>query len=573
MTLIPRYKIPNWGIQIFRPPVPNPESLGWRWFATEASVARTPPAYVWRTLADGPEMACLATDAVGRTVWCNPGFEILSGYTLEALRGRKPGELLQCDATDPETVERLRAQLRARMPARADLLNRHRSGRLYWVRLTVIPSFDRRGVLQGFVGLHADLSDEVAARQQEQLRQDAMAAHFSHEVRAPIHAILNLLELLHDEALSAQQAEWVVQAIEAARGLQQMSESMLSRVKQLHLEGGGRPATVDPVALVKRVASVGRAYQTRPGVALQTVCEPGLAPVAIDEDRVYRVLLNLVSNALKFTRRGSVTLGLEVQGAPDGLGPVRLCFWVTDTGPGLSSEDQARIWRPYEQLHGDGAPAGTEDEAGHRSLAYTGTGLGLPLCEQMLGDMGSTLRLGSVPGRGSCFWFEITAEAAPRDDPPPPPPVQALDETSLQGWEVLLVEDNPVARRFTQQQLERLGARVWAAADGPSALSLLGDAGVARRVDIVLTDVHMAPMDGWTLARTLKADPRWSDLLVVGLTGVAESEGLDQAQEAGMAACLSKPFRVRELSRVLHRLRADRLSTAPAPRPLKEDTT
>jgi CheY-like chemotaxis protein len=236
---------------------------------------------------------------------------------------------------------------------------------------------------------------------------------------------------------------------------------------------------------------------------------------------------NLVSNAIKFTPAGVVTMRARFTGT-------HLRFEVHDEGPTLSDEQRARLFRPFQQL----------DDSATRSRG--GSGLGLSIVRRLAEAQGGTAGVSSREGGGSVFWFEVKAE--PVDLPVLSEPAEAPFDG--QGLRVLVVEDNPVNRRVAELLLRRHGVEVLCATNGREALTMLE----AQEVDLVLMDCQMPEMDGFEATRALRQRERASRRLpIIALTASAFPEERQQCLDSGMDDLLLKPLDVRQLSAMLAR--------------------
>jgi len=277
-----------------------------------------------------------------------------------------------------------------------------------------------------------------------------------------------------------------------------------------------------------------------------------------DDLRLRQVLLNLMSNAMKFTARGEVRLDVQALPSASERLPVRLRISVTDTGEGMSAEQLSRLFRPFEQADSS------------ITRRFGGTGLGLTISQRLLQLMGSTgLQVSSRPGQGSAFVFELDCGTAAADSarglesgaavtaPSSPGPL-------LAGRELLLVEDNVTNIHLAVAILEGLGAQVSIATNGQQALDLLIELG-PQQFDAVLMDMQMPVMDGLSATRAIRQQPDFEELPVIALTANAYEEDQRACLEAGMDDFVTKPLDRRMLVAALLRVFRDAGLSAPAP--------
>jgi CheY-like chemotaxis protein len=253
----------------------------------------------------------------------------------------------------------------------------------------------------------------------------------------------------------------------------------------------------------------------RKGLGLTVTLDPAAPPVVrLDGMRLRQILNNLLSNALKFTQRGEVSLRIRAEGS-------RLCCTVTDTGIGISPEEQARLFQRFVQA----------DDA--RARRHQGSGLGLALSRELASLMGGSLELTSTPGQGSSFTCLLplvaTTELAPA-------PVSAPSQLP-RGLHVLVVDDNAVNRLVAQRLLDRSGCVVEVAPDGLTAM----DALARGHFDVVLMDVHMPELDGLEVTRRIRQGENGRRLPIIGVSASAAGDDVESCRLAGMDDFLAKP--------------------------------
>jgi len=354
-------------------------------------------------------------------------------------------------------------------------------------------------------------------------------AQMSHELRTPLNAIIGYAQLLQREQdkVSKQQVSAGLSTIhESGQHLLTLINDILDLAR---VEAGRmdlHPAAVHLGSFLRIVVDIMRVKAEEKGLAFKYEPAPGLPEsVAIDETRLRQVLLNLLGNAVKFTDSGTVSLRvLPASGQGLDEGTARLRFEVTDSGIGMSAQQLARIFQPFEQV------ADQQRREG-------GTGLGLAISQQLVRLMGGTIGVVSEPGKGSTFSFELTVPVADSR------PVSVASPQAIVGYEgerkrVLVVDDVPQNRAMLVDLLHAVGFIVAAAANGLECLVLLD----SFKPDLILMDVMMPVMDGNETTRRIRRMPQWRSLPVIAVTASASREDEARCLEAGVDVFLAKPI-------------------------------
>ncbi len=378
-----------------------------------------------------------------------------------------------------------------------------------------------------------------AAAESASRAKSEFLANMSHEIRTPLTAILGFSELLRDEDGLAAAPATRLSYLDTVRDAGQHLMTVLNDILDLSKIEANRLTveTVDTplIRLLGEVASLLRPHALAKGLALDAVLGSPLPDrVLSDPTRLRQILMNLLANAIKFTNAGEVTFRAH---AATRDGSRRLVIDVEDTGPGLSAEQSERLFSAFTQADGT------------VTRQHGGTGLGLVISRRLARLMGGDVTLArTAPGRGTCFRVdlplvpadgacEVSSLATVRDGGPAPP---AASEIALRG-RILLAEDGRVNQQLVSTILRRAGARVFVAENGKIALTMLDEAEQnGRPFDLLLTDMQMPEMDGYTLARTLRE--RGSTVPIIALTANSMLEDREKCLAAGCDDYGSKPI-------------------------------
>ncbi|MDP1823696.1 MAG: ATP-binding protein [Archangium sp.] len=351
-------------------------------------------------------------------------------------------------------------------------------------------------------------------------------ASISHEIRTPMNGVLGMTELMLLDAKDPQTREQLEVIQRSGRLLVALIDDLLDVTKleaqRLHLE----QADFELAPLVRDVERLFAPRAKETGVTFEVaLAEDTPATLRGDALRLRQVLLNLVSNALKFTEAGRVTLKVK---RADG----RLSFSVQDTGIGIAPEVMARLFTVFEQ-----ADAST-------TRRFGGTGLGLALARQLVALMGGQLQVESTEGRGSRFHFTLPLPEEAKAEPATP----AAPERAAPR--VLVVDDNPINLRVATSLVRKAGYEADAVSTGGEALS----AARATTYVAVLMDCHMPEMDGFETTERIRALPApYGGVPIIALTASTSEEDLVAAIRSGMNEVLAKPVSLETLQRVLPR--------------------
>ncbi|MCB9178822.1 MAG: response regulator [Flavobacteriales bacterium] len=378
------------------------------------------------------------------------------------------------------------------------------------------------------------------AEQSERIKQQFLA-NMSHEIRTPMNAIVGMSNALRrDVPVDKDTRASYVDAIASS------SENLLGIVNEIldlsRIEAGKltlEKAPFDPRVVLADVLEVMRYKAQENGLVLEAVTSNDVPSTVVGDAARYRqVLMNLLSNAIKFTERGSVRVALDVKERfPDA---VMLRCAVTDTGIGIARERLGAIFDEFTQAESDHA------------RRFGGSGLGLTICKRLVEMQGGSITADSSPGQGSTFTFTVPYGLPADTEGTTARPVQAQvpDANTVTDLRVLLAEDNQLNVMVAQVELEHAfpGVRIDVAANGQAALEKM----CTGTYDLVLMDVQMPVMDGYTATRAIRAmDGERARIPIIAMTANVLQTEVQQCMDAGMNGFIPKPFTEKELKEAI----------------------
>ncbi|HZE56782.1 MAG TPA: ATP-binding protein [Chthoniobacterales bacterium] len=517
---------------------PSPKSFS---VVADKAADLAPGDAIFRELFEGAPigMALLALDE--RFLRVNASFCKMVGYSNEELRQRTAEDITFAD--DIETGRQLaQSLLNGTTRYTGDKRYVHKNGEVLWVSRTASIIRNEQGEPKHFLLMVEDVSvrkaSEKALREAKEEADRANRAksdflsRMSHELRTPLNSILGFGQLLDRQTPSEIQRPRIRYILSAGRHLLNLINEVLDISR---IEAGTLQLSLEPVCLEEAIAEVldlMRPLAAERSITLNANCSLNSNTyVLADRQRLKQVLLNFLSNAVKYTAvKGSVTVSVA-ESATD----LRRIS-VQDTGAGIPVEKQARLFTPFDRL-------------GAEQSAVEGTGLGLALCQRLVHAMNGSIGVNSSLGSGSTFWLDLPQSKSPLQTLTDVRGESASEaQLGQESRRLLYIEDNFSNVTLVDQMLgERPALELMTAMQGRVGLDLARQ----HTPDLILLDLHLPDMPGWQVLAQLKADHLTREIPVVVISADATAPQIQRLISAGARAYLTKPLDIPEFFRVI----------------------
>jgi PAS domain S-box-containing protein len=503
-------------------------------------------------------MDCIMfVDEEGRIVEFNPASESTFGYTRKEVIGKEMTEVF----VPIESRERHRQNLsRYQRQGEASTIGRRldtpmirKDGRKFMAEMAMQPIPLPQGVT-GYAVFVRDITQrkqaEKAMRQAREAAEaanrskGAFLANMSHEIRTPMNAIIGVSELLLDTELTDQQRDYMEMILESGNSLLTLLNDILDFSK---IEAGKLDLEDTVFDLKECVEGSIRSLALRAeqkNLELSWEASPETPDYVVgDPHRLRQILVNLISNAIKFTDEGGVSVGVSSLAQDDGRAVLR--FDIADTGIGIPADKCRKIFEEFEQA---------DNSMKRRS---GGTGLGLAICGRLVNMMRGEIGVDSEVGKGSTFHFTVQLGVAKEPavseleaGPSPGVDLVAGQEEAELPLHILLAEDSPINQKLAVGVLSKRGHQVVVANNGREACEVFQ----SGRFDLVLMDVQMPEMDGFEATQAIRAsEPGDSHVPIIAMTAHAMKGDRERCLEAGMDGYISKPVRAQTLFETIQR--------------------
>jgi PAS domain S-box-containing protein len=483
-------------------------------------------------------------DEFGHVEWINDAFTRITGYTLTDVKDYHLGDVLKGELTDVSIIEKTRELSKNKQSFEVDLLVYRKDGQPLWLSVINSVIVNSNGKVEKYIEVLIDITAkkkaemELIAAKEEALQlgraKEMFISVMSHEIRTPLNAVIGISHLLMKDNNLPDQMENLKVLKFSADNLMMLINDVLDFTK---METGNvqlEKVNVNLREIVQGVVATMQFKAQDKDIYVKHDIDAGIPEIVIgDGTRLVQILLNLASNAVKFTNKGGVSIDLKI--VEQTAQTVRIRFGVTDTGIGIAPDKINTIFELWKQADAD------------TTRKYGGTGLGLAISKRLVTLHDSRINVDSVLGQGSTFWFTISFN-------------KAIDQSVNKNNKVeeglkihaLVVDDNQINRLLINKVLKKWGATADFAENGLEAVQKIQE---NRNYDVVLMDIHMPEMGGLEATEIVrsKQEPYFQQLPIIALTASMLNSQMDQIGAAGMNDYILKPFDPKTLFEKLSR--------------------
>ena len=485
------------------------------------------------------------TDIKGTITIVNSKFIEVSGYKEEELIGQNH-RILNSGVHDISFFKNMYQIIANGGVWHDEVCNKAKDGSLYWLDTTIVPFMGEDGKPKSYIAIRTDITERKKAELELVKAKEAaeaatqqkseFLANMSHEIRTPMNGVIGMTGLLLDTELEVKQRSYAESTMNSAEALLAIINDILDFSK---IEAGKMELELLPfnlqtlmedvselMAMKCREKSIEMLLRFKPGTETNVIGDPG---------RIRQILLNILSNAIKFTEEGSVVLTVDSSEVIDGKTIISVS--VADSGIGIDDDKLGKIFNKFDQ------------EDGSTTRKYGGTGLGLAICRQLCHLMEGDVNVESHKGHGSVFSFTMNLSTTNED---PISSIQMGDDSQLDGLKTLLVDDLEIACTILNEQLSSLNLNIEIATSGQMAIEKLKSA-ISNKspFDIVITDFHMPEMDGEMLAAEIKEQGLLENGALLFITSSPRKGDGSRLKQLGFDGYLTKPTRVLEVPQIM----------------------
>ena len=501
----------------------------------------------YRSIVDNMDLALIEVDKNDVIHKVYARFCELTGYAEYELIGKKAADFLLADELFIPFIHTQNQTRQKGKPSVYEVPIRKKNGDVCWVIVNGTPIKNQWGEVTGSVGIHLDITErklmEEALHEARNVAEEArkaekmFLANMSHEIRTPIHAIVGMTHLMYDTSPTKKQREYLSAIQYSADVLLKLVSDVLDISK---IEAGEMALVESTFHLKDLLNSVLQAFRIQAkqkGIRLLFTYDENIEHQVIgDSTFLTQIILNLLSNAFKFTQKGYIEIEVSLLCV---LGPLLMTeFKVKDTGIGMSEEGQKRIFDSFKQA---------DQEV---KTTFGGTGLGLAIVKRLVNLHGGEISVESTLGEGTTFSFTLPLKNSGKL----PEVIKKIEKYAIHNWEnttILVVEDNLINQKYMEGLLEKWQIPFEIAQNGQETIQMTK----SKQYDLILMDVRLPDSSGYELTEKIRLDDACPNqkVPIIALTASAISEELEIAYSYGLNDYLAKPFKPYDLRLILEK--------------------
>ncbi len=494
----------------------------------------------YRGIIANMNLGLLEVDTNEIIQFANNSFCNMSGFTLAELTGKSAPELFLDNKNDLGTNEKNNIRKIGISDAYERRIN-NKKGEIKWWLISGAPRYNDNGEMVGSIGIHLDITDQKLLQTQlkaaKEIAENAHAAeqeflaNMSHEIRTPLNAIAGMTYLLQDTSVNPEQQEYLDVVQSSTEILLRLVTNILDISK---IEAGKIDTNIKELDIVRLLKGLEKTIRIlHKNSAVKVLFEYPQSPIQFvvsDDLMITQILLNILTNASKFTDRGEIKLQAELYSNNDEK--VLLNVMISDTGRGISKKEQSSIFEKFTQ-------------AGDEESRSKGTGLGLAIAKKLVEFLNGTIHLESKEGEGTKFNILLPLKKGHSTIMVERPAEMQEIQYNFKGYKILVAEDNEVNRKYIGKLLSKWGIYHQFAENGVEAIELLTD---ANSFDLILMDLQMPLKDGIEATIDIRASAKWyKDIPIIGVSATAIIGLKQKARESGINDFVSKPYTPNQL--------------------------
>ncbi|MEM9544579.1 MAG: PAS domain S-box protein [Bacteroidota bacterium] len=497
----------------------------------------------YRSIIENMDLGLMEVDTEGKILRVYDKFNQMLGYENDELIGKSANETLLVAGYE-KVLQEQDANRNKGETGVYEVKIKKKNGDEIWVLISGAPFYNEKGEIAGSIGVHYDITDrknleeelEVARSKavKAQQAEKAFLANMSHEIRTPLNAIIGMSHLLMDTPLNDEQQDYLEALTSSADVLKSLISDILDISK---IDAGSLDVQNKAFNIHRSIDQLITSFSLQDptnNVVFESAVDPQIDYMLYSDPQLLnQVLLNLLSNAQKFTRKGSVNLSVEL--LDEAANNVTLRFSVNDTGIGISKDEVAIIFNEFKQANTD------------IRNKYGGTGLGLSISNQLVKLLGGTLKVDSKVGEGSSFYFVLTlGKSTHKIDGTTV--IKRVEKLRIRDHKILIVEDNKMNLKYITSLLKKWDVDFTVCVNGKEACDLAEK----EKFDLIFMDLQMPVMDGFEATQIIRSrTDQNQNVPIVALTASTFLSKKRLALKAGMSDFLSKPFTPDQLFEIL----------------------